>query len=180
MNTRESRLSDPVHITVDGASIATYVLVPERGAPQGDVVFCHGTPWSSQVWADAARHLSSRYRVFMWDMPGYGRSPNDPAVPIDLASQMSRFAQLLTYWRLDRRGRGDTRSVGIAVLPTGRRPCRRVRGTPSHAPHGLGQGVHRRCCTPPVDNRLGRYFESAVVGGIRSVGLLPSDRCAPA
>ncbi|KUN58186.1 alpha/beta fold hydrolase [Streptomyces griseorubiginosus] len=102
MNTTESRLPDPVHITIDGASVATYALVPERGAALGDVVFCHGTPWSSQVWAEAARHLSSRYRVFMWDMPGYGESPKDPAVPIDLASQMSRFAQLLTYWRLDR------------------------------------------------------------------------------
>ncbi|RVU17565.1 alpha/beta hydrolase [Streptomyces antnestii] len=102
MNTRESRLPDPVHITVDGASVATYVLAPERRAPLGDVVFCHGTPWSSQVWAEAARHLSGSYRVFLWDMPGYGRSTKDPAVPIDLAIQMSRFAQLLAYWRLDR------------------------------------------------------------------------------
>ncbi|MET9758272.1 alpha/beta hydrolase [Streptomyces sp. NPDC006372] len=102
MSTRESRLPDPVHITVDGTRVATYVLAPERRAPLGDVVLCHGTPWSSQVWADAARHLSSKYRVFLWDMPGYGRSPKDPEVPVDLASQMSRFSQLLACWGLDR------------------------------------------------------------------------------
>ncbi|GAA4295355.1 alpha/beta hydrolase [Streptomyces venetus] len=102
MNTRESRLPDPVHIDVDGVGVATYVLNPERRAPLGDVVFCHGTPWSSQVWADAARHLSSSHRVFLWDMPGYGRSPKDPEVPVDLASQMSRFSRLLACWGLDR------------------------------------------------------------------------------
>ena len=102
MSTSEARLPDPVHVTVDGASIATYELVPERQAPVGDVVFCHGTPWSAQVWAEAALHLSSGHRVFLWDMPGYGRSTMDPEVPIDLPAQMSRFSQLLTHWRLDR------------------------------------------------------------------------------
>lgn len=101
MSTRESRLPDPVHVTVGGASVATYVLSPERRTPEGDVVFCHGTPWSSEVWAEAARHLSRSHRVFLWDMPGYGRSTKDPAVPVDLASQMSRCAQLLTHWGLD-------------------------------------------------------------------------------
>jgi pimeloyl-ACP methyl ester carboxylesterase len=83
MSTRESRLPDPVQITIDGTSFATYELAPERRAPLGDVVFCHGTPWSSQVWAEAARRLSGGHRVFLWDMPGYGRSPKDPAVPVD-------------------------------------------------------------------------------------------------
>lgn len=100
--TTSSQLPDPVRITFDGASIATYVLGPERGASAGDVVFCHGTPWSSLVWADSARHLSGSHRVFLWDMPGYGRSAKDPAVPVDLATQMSRFATLLAHWRLDR------------------------------------------------------------------------------
>ncbi|SDK23894.1 alpha/beta fold hydrolase [Streptomyces indicus] len=102
METNASWLPEPVHITVDGASVATYVLGPEERTPLRDVVFCHGTPWSSQVWAAAAHHLSRSCRVFLWDMPGYGRSTKDQAVPVDLASQMSRFAQLLAYWRLDR------------------------------------------------------------------------------
>lgn len=102
MSTRKSQLPEPVHVTVDGASIATYIVAPERREPLGDVVFCHGTPWSSRVWADAAQHLSRSHRVFLWDMPGYGRSTKDPAVSVDLASQMSRCAQLLTYWGVDR------------------------------------------------------------------------------
>ncbi|MBE1878847.1 alpha/beta fold hydrolase [Myceligenerans pegani] len=99
---RESRLPEPVDVVVDEARIATYVLDPERGTPAGDVVFCHGTPWSAQVWAEAARHLGNGYRVFLWDMPGYGRSAQDPEVQVDLASQMSRLAALLAHWGLDR------------------------------------------------------------------------------
>lgn len=100
--TTSSQLPDPVRVTVGGADIATYVLGPERRSPAGDVVFCHGTPWASLVWAETARHISGSHRAFLWDMPGYGRSAKDPAVPVDLATQMSRFARLLAYWRLDR------------------------------------------------------------------------------
>lgn len=96
---RETRLPEPVHVTLSGATVATYVLEPERPA-EGDVVLCHGTPWSSQVWAQVARQLSSNYRVFLWDMPGYGRSTKDPATPVDLRSQMARFTELLSYWGL--------------------------------------------------------------------------------
>ncbi|MCT2582868.1 alpha/beta fold hydrolase [Actinophytocola gossypii] len=90
----------PVPVMIDGASIATYVLEPER-PPVGDVVLCHGTPWSAQVWAEVARHLSAGHRVFLWDMPGYGRSTKDPAVPVDLPAQVARFAALLSHWGLD-------------------------------------------------------------------------------
>ena len=100
--TRESQLPDPVRVTVDDTDVATYMLAPERETPAGDVVFCHGTPWSARVWAEAARHVSGGHRVFLWDLPGYGQSAKDPAVPVDLASQMSRFARLLARWRLHR------------------------------------------------------------------------------
>ncbi|MFC9694027.1 alpha/beta fold hydrolase [Kribbella sp. NPDC056951] len=65
-------------------------------------MLCHGTPWSAEVWGEVALWLSSNHRVFLWDMPGYGRSPKDVAVPIDLPSQMGRFAALLSHWGLDR------------------------------------------------------------------------------
>ncbi|WP_099021710.1 alpha/beta fold hydrolase [Mycolicibacterium palauense] len=87
-------------LEVDGATVMTYTL----GGPgaRGDVVFCHGTPWSARVWADVAARLGAGYRVFLWDMPGYGAAPKDPAVPVDLAAQMSRFARLLDHWGLQR------------------------------------------------------------------------------
>lgn len=101
MSTGESLLPEPVHVSLDRVEVATYVLTPE-GAALGDVVLCHGTPWSAEVWATTARHLSAGWRVHLWDMPGYGRSPMDPEVPVDLASQMARLAELLTVWDLER------------------------------------------------------------------------------
>jgi len=94
-------LPAPVRVEVDGVDVATWVLEPESSTSSGDVVFCHGTPWSAEVWASAARHVGRGYRVYLWDMPGYGRSSMDPAVPIDLPSQMSRLSHLLRHWRLD-------------------------------------------------------------------------------
>ena len=95
-------LPDPVHVSVQGVSVATYCLESRHGPSTGDVVFCHGTPWSARIWADVGHAISERRRVFLWDMPGYGRSSRDDDIPIDLRSQMSRFAALLTKWRLVR------------------------------------------------------------------------------
>jgi pimeloyl-ACP methyl ester carboxylesterase len=100
-----SILPAPVLVDVggaDGARVATYVLEPTDRAPVADVVLCHGTPWSALVWAPVARALSQRYRVFQWDMPGYGASPKEPAHPVDLVAQRERFAALLRHWSLDR------------------------------------------------------------------------------
>ncbi|TDD62537.1 alpha/beta hydrolase [Kribbella antibiotica] len=95
----QTQLPEPVHVTIGGTAVATYMLLPAAPS-KGDVVLCHGTPWSAQVWAEVARQLSSSHRVFLWDMPGYGRSAKD--VPVDLPAQMTRFAALLSRWGLDR------------------------------------------------------------------------------
>ncbi|GAA1678882.1 alpha/beta hydrolase [Kribbella yunnanensis] len=97
----QTQLPEPVRVTIDGSTIATYALTPETPS-RGDVVLCHGTPWSAEVWGEVGVWLSSSHRVFLWDMPGYGRSLQDPGVPVDLASQMARFAALLSHWGLDR------------------------------------------------------------------------------
>lgn len=79
--------------TVDGHRV--------RWAARGEgppVVFCHGTPWSSRLWAPVAAALASRYRVFLWDMPGYGESSKDDDV--SLAVQGRVFASLLAHWGL--------------------------------------------------------------------------------
>ena len=46
-------------------------LGPTNAQP---LVFMHGTPWSSRLWAPFALALSSRYRVYIFDNPGYGNS----------------------------------------------------------------------------------------------------------
>ncbi|MFI9487836.1 alpha/beta fold hydrolase [Promicromonospora sp. NPDC052451] len=85
-----------------GVRVATYVLEPEGRRPAGDVVLCHGTPWSARVWAPVARALGRDHRVFLWDMPGYGASPKGADVAVDLVTQRRRLAALLGHWSLDR------------------------------------------------------------------------------
>ncbi|MBY6437948.1 alpha/beta fold hydrolase [Rhodococcoides kroppenstedtii] len=102
MDTSWWDLPDVVPVSVDGADVATVMLGPSTEEAAGDVVFCHGTPWSSAVWGAVARRVARTHRVFLWDMPGYGRSTMNPDTPIDLAAQGSRLAALLDHWGLDR------------------------------------------------------------------------------
>lgn len=67
-----------------------------------DVVFNHGTPFSSRVWARYADALSDRYTVHLWDMPGYGASSKHPEHRVDFAHQADAFDALLDHWELDR------------------------------------------------------------------------------
>lgn len=66
------------------------------------VVLCHGTPWSSWLWQPFAEALSSDYTVYLWDMPGYGRSSKDAEHAVDFGVQAQAFTALLAHWRLDR------------------------------------------------------------------------------
>ncbi|CAM3557519.1 alpha/beta fold hydrolase [Isoptericola cucumis] len=62
------------------------------------LVFCHGTPWSSWLWAPYARALSAQFTVHLWDMPGYGASSMLPEHDVDLGVQGEAFAALLAHW----------------------------------------------------------------------------------
>jgi pimeloyl-ACP methyl ester carboxylesterase len=66
------------------------------------VVCCHGTPWSAAMWTPFADALSSDFSVYLWDMPGYGRSSQHAEHPVDLGVQAELFAELLAEWGLDR------------------------------------------------------------------------------
>ena len=66
------------------------------------VVFCHGTPWSSVLWRPIADALTERYTVYLWDMPGYGRSSKQPDHPVDFGSQADAFNALLRHWEIAR------------------------------------------------------------------------------
>ncbi|WP_407359065.1 alpha/beta hydrolase [Microbacterium sp. LTA6] len=67
-----------------------------------DVVFLHGTPWSSALWRPIADALSVRYTVHVWEMPGYGQSSKEPGHEVDLGFQGELFARLLQEWNLER------------------------------------------------------------------------------
>jgi pimeloyl-ACP methyl ester carboxylesterase len=65
-----------------------------------DLVFCHGTPWSSQLWRPFAEALAASHTVYLWDMPGYGQSSKHPEHPVSLDVQGELFAELLQHWQL--------------------------------------------------------------------------------
>jgi pimeloyl-ACP methyl ester carboxylesterase len=66
------------------------------------VVFCHGTPFSSRVWAPFARALQDAFTVHLWDMPGYGQSSKAAEHPVDFGVQGELLAELIAHWELDR------------------------------------------------------------------------------
>ncbi|WP_217197161.1 alpha/beta fold hydrolase [Streptomyces buecherae] len=79
----------------------------ELGDPDAPpVVLLHGTPFSSYVWRGVARALADRYRVLVWDMPGYGASEQRAGQDVSLAAQAAVFTELLTHWGLAG-GEGD-------------------------------------------------------------------------
>ncbi|MEU1802238.1 alpha/beta hydrolase [Streptomyces sp. NPDC019937] len=71
------------------------------GAPDAPpVVLLHGTPFSSYVWRAFARALADRWRVYVWDMPGYGASEKRAGQDVSLAAQGRVFGELLDHWGL--------------------------------------------------------------------------------
>jgi pimeloyl-ACP methyl ester carboxylesterase len=66
------------------------------------VVLCHGTPWSSRLWAPFARALSAEFTTYLWDMPGYGESSKDAGHPVSLDVQGELLHDLLEHWELAR------------------------------------------------------------------------------
>ena len=68
-----------------------------RGQP---LVLLHGTPLSSSVWREVLPGLTSSRQVFVWDMPGFGKSEQRATQDVSLAAQARVFAQLLLQWSL--------------------------------------------------------------------------------
>ncbi|KAJ6438841.1 alpha/beta hydrolase family domain-containing protein [Purpureocillium lavendulum] len=110
--------------THDGHHIIIIIIMDlplEYQSPNGTVrwtkfgsgpplVFNHGTPWSSFVWRDIAQALSSTHTVFLWDMPGYGRSDKYDGQDVSLGAQGALFAALLAHW--------TTTTTGVDVAAT--------------------------------------------------------------
>ena len=70
----------------------------DEGPP---LVFCHGTPWSSWLWAPFANALAGYWSVHVWDMPGYGQSGMADG-DVSLGAQGEVFSALLSHWALER------------------------------------------------------------------------------
>lgn len=66
------------------------------------VIFCHGTPWSSALWAPLAQALSPYVTAYLWDMPGYGASSKRAEDAVSLGVQGELLADLVGAWGLER------------------------------------------------------------------------------
>ena len=66
------------------------------------LVFCHGTPFSSRVWAPYAEALAEDFTTYLWDMPGYGQSSKAAEHPVDFGVQAELLANLIGAWGLER------------------------------------------------------------------------------
>jgi pimeloyl-ACP methyl ester carboxylesterase len=76
------------------------------------LIFIHGTPWSSLVWAPYALALSRTHHVYLFDNPGFGDSPLEALLSgakwqprdeverldSDLGRQSEAFAALFKMW----------------------------------------------------------------------------------
>ncbi|KAL2862696.1 alpha/beta fold hydrolase [Aspergillus lucknowensis] len=69
------------------------------------LIFFHGTPWSSFCWTAYAQSLASRFRIYLFDLPGYGKSPGrTPSTghgtepDVTFAGLAAAFAHLYHSW----------------------------------------------------------------------------------
>ncbi|MBS7669604.1 alpha/beta fold hydrolase [Croceicoccus gelatinilyticus] len=65
------------------------------------LVLAHGWPWSSFSWHRVIPALAERFRLFWFDMPGYGRS-NKEFARNSLDVQGAVFAEMLDHWGLSK------------------------------------------------------------------------------
>ena len=73
------------------------------------LVFIHGTPWSSFTWHDLTAALKSRYHIYLYDHPGFGKSPQAKRLdggPSDLDPTLEIRAEasaaLFRHWNFQR------------------------------------------------------------------------------
>jgi pimeloyl-ACP methyl ester carboxylesterase len=108
------------------------------------LVLLHGGAGSSSHWSRNIDTLATAYRVFAFDMPGFGRSPDVPAgteaeTYIDwVAAAVAEVAASQTY-RLTGFSFGAVIAAGI-----GARHCGRITSLSLAGPGGFGSPVGRR------------------------------------
>lgn len=65
------------------------------------VVLVHGPPFSSVIWDEVAAALAHRFRVYRWDLAGYGPSEQADGQDVSTAAQARILAALLGHWGVD-------------------------------------------------------------------------------
>lgn len=62
------------------------------------LVMIHGTPFSSYVWRQFVPILAAAYRVYVYDLVGYGQSEKYDQQDVSLGVQSQALAALLDFW----------------------------------------------------------------------------------
>lgn len=81
----------------DGDAVAWQVDGRTDGPP---LVLLHGTPFSSRVWDRVAAALAGRFRIYRFDLLGYGASAKREGQDVSLGIQNRLMATLLDHWGL--------------------------------------------------------------------------------
>ena len=77
-------------------------LVAAGSAGHGEsLVLAHGWPWSSYSWHRLVPSLSETFKVYWYDMPGYGKSEKNPDQRTSLDVQGNVFCELMQHWELE-------------------------------------------------------------------------------
>ncbi|WP_319562340.1 alpha/beta hydrolase [Marispirochaeta sp.] len=64
------------------------------------IVMIHGTPFSSRVWDYIKNSLSKKYKIYTYDLLGYGES--EKARNVSLGVQNEILSELLDFWKIDK------------------------------------------------------------------------------
>ncbi|SEL36691.1 alpha/beta fold hydrolase [Pacificibacter marinus] len=73
-----------------------------RAGEGPDLVLAHGWPWSSFSWHRVIPDLAKDFRVYWYDMPGYGQSAKSADQRTSLDVQGEVFAEMLEHWGVSR------------------------------------------------------------------------------
>jgi pimeloyl-ACP methyl ester carboxylesterase len=84
--------------TFDFHNQRVYFDIQGQGEP---LVLVHGTPWSSFCWRNVIPHLAKTYKVYYFDLLGYGQSEKREGQDVSLAVQNELLVALLDFWRLE-------------------------------------------------------------------------------
>jgi len=78
-----------------------YYAAGTRGAGM-PVIFIHGFPTSSHLWADVVPLMPSGHRLVVLDLLGYGRSDRPRNRPMDVRAHAERVVELLDELRIQK------------------------------------------------------------------------------
>jgi pimeloyl-ACP methyl ester carboxylesterase len=140
------------HVTVDGLSLPVLEGGPRDGAVWGPpLVLLHGFSDRKDAFVESVRHLSSRYRVILPDLPGFGDAPAPPGFDYSIAHQARVLERLLDALGVDELHLGGSSMGGAIALECATRWDARLRsltlistaGVDMPTPSPLAQLVER-------------------------------------